>query len=80
MPSRPNAEPTLQPTLHQSYVLEFPLGIEESEQVTRANLLVSRMVTRCLGLLAGGADILVENPRLSYLWLLPEMMVLLGIP
>ena len=60
--------------------LENPVGDQNNADIHHANRLASKVVDRCLLLLEAGSHILVENPWLSYLWLLPEMLVLLGIP
>ena len=60
--------------------LANPVGNQADPEIYWSNLMLSRVVDRCLMLLSIGSHILIENPWLSYLWLIPEMLVLLGIP
>ena len=38
------------------------------------------LVARCLKLIEAGAHILIENPLMSYLWMLEEFLILMGLP
>ena len=56
------------------------MGDQNKPEIFVANMMLSRVVRRCLSMLSVGTHILVENPWLSYLWLMPEMLALIGLP
>ena len=57
---------------------ENPAGDETLGKVWYANT-VRLLVRRLLTLISKGAHVLVENPQMSYLWLMKEMLVLFWI-
>ena len=59
---------------------ENPYGDETIEQTRISNEMVRLMCSRIRALVSKGAIIFVENPLLSFLWLLEEMLALCGLP
>ena len=65
-------------TIPKTRSLADPVGDEAREEIRYANKTIRLLVQRALALLSKGAHILIENPQLSYLWLIPEMLILVG--
>ena len=60
--------------------MESPEGDPNSQEDRDANAVVDILISRCLRLIAIGAHVLVENPALSYMCLMPKMLLLIGFP
>ena len=59
---------------------ENPYGDEKNHEVKKANDMARLLVKRVLRLIAAGAHVLIENPLMSYFWMLDEVQILMGLP
>ena len=60
--------------------LDNPYGNESDEEISYYNKMAMVMAQRIIVLASKGAMILVENPLLSYLYMLNELLGVMGCP
>ena len=67
-------------TRHQYFELKRPYGEESKPEIKEANDMATLLVKPVLKLIAVGTDVLIENPLMSYFWMLDEVQILMGLP